>query len=116
MQSATETAFLASQLHLEFMGKERNAQKQQATVNGLGTTFSFYNRLNDKHYAATTTDILQPQYPAYCAMQYIDGTSAAVAYDGRDFKTFTVGFPLECIREMKTRESIFRGILAFLLK
>lgn len=116
MQSATETAFLASQLHLEFMGKERNAQKQQATVNGLGTTFSFYNRLNDKHYAATTTDILQPQYPAYCAMQYTDGTSAAVAYDGRDFKTFTVGFPLECIREMKTRESIFRGILAFLLK
>ena len=116
MQAATEAKFLSGQLHLDYMGKELNAQKQQAGIVGLGTSFSFYNSLNDKHYAATTTDILQPQYPAYCAMQYADGTSAAVAYDGRDAKTFTVAFPLECIREQKARESIFRGIMAFLLK
>lgn len=115
MQSAGDSEFLSRQLHLELMGKELNARKQQAEVIGLGTRFSFHNLLNDKHYAATVTDILQPQYPAYCTMQYADGTSAAVAYDGRDAKTFAIGFPLECIREQKTRESIFRGIMAFLM-
>ena len=49
-----------------------------------------------------------------CA-EYADGTSAAVAYDGTDYKAFTMGFPIECIREKNQRESIMRGIMGFLL-
>ena len=45
-------------------------------------TFDIGRCLNRHHYAATHVEILHPQGQAYCAMQYADGTSAAVAYDG----------------------------------
>ena len=115
MQAASEHQFLADELKVVLTGQQQNALKQLSLIRGLGTQFNIYNQLNDKHYAATTSDILLPRHPAYCAMQYADGTSAAVAYDGADYKAFTMGFPLECIREKNQRESIMRGIMGFLL-
>ena len=115
-RQADEQAFLAETLKLQYAGVQWNALKQQSLINGLGMNFNLYNLLNDKHYAATASDILQPRQPAICAMQYADGTSAAVAYDGSDCKTFAIGFPFECIREQSTRESVMRGIMNFLLK
>ena len=49
-------------------------------------------------------------------MKYGDNQSACVAYDGSDYRSFTMGFPFECIREEQRRESIMRGILNFLLQ
>ena len=115
MQTPNEQQFLAENLRIQFGGTQWNALGQQSLINGLGTNFNIFNQLNDKHYAATVSDVLQPLQPAYCAMQYADGTSAAVAYDGADCKVFSVGFPLECIREQAAREGILRGILNFLL-
>ena len=54
--------------------------------------------------------------PAACVMQYADGASAAVGYDGNDYKTLVMGFPIESICEGGIRANIMRGILAFLLK
>ena len=42
--------------------------------------------------------------------------NAAVAYSGRDYRCFTMGFPLECIKDSRIRDSIMRGILNYLLK
>ncbi|MCR5132030.1 MAG: fibronectin type III domain-containing protein [Prevotella sp.] len=91
------------------------ARNYASGVNGMGMSFEFHNLLNEKHYAATSTDVLLPLSPAYCALQYANGNSAAVAYNGSDYKSFSVGFPLECIKDRKTRNSIMRGILNFLL-
>ena len=42
------------------------------------------------------------------------GCSAAVAYKGNDYRAFTMGFPLECISDERTRTSILLGVLRFL--
>ena len=87
------------------------------TVGGLGTSFAFYRELNDRHYAATHTDILLPSGTsnAFPAMVYTSGdTGAAVAYQGHDYRAFTMAFPFECIIDKGQRESIMRGILNFL--
>ena len=81
----------------------------------MGMAFDFYNILNERHYAATRTDVLWPVAPAYCALQYEGGSSAAVAYQGKDYRAFTMGFPLECIKDRKQRASVMRGVMQFLL-
>lgn len=86
-----------------------------SSVNGLGLDFSFYGSLNDKHYAATHPEILKPYgQNAFTAMRYSSGTSAAVAYQGKDYHSFVMGFPLECITDEKNRSNILLGILKFL--
>ena len=77
--------------------------------------FNYYSQLNDRHYATTHPEILNPAgSKAFTAMQYTSGTSAAVAYKSSSYRTFVMGFPLECIIDEKTRNSIMLGILKFL--
>ena len=86
-----------------------------ASVSGLGLVFNYYNSLNDKHYAATHPEILQPVgKTAFTAMRYTSGTSAAVAYKSSSYRTFCMGFPIECIVDEHTRNSVLLGILKFL--
>ena len=86
------------------------------TVNGMGTQLQYYHTLNEEHYAATSVDILQPIKPAYSVLQYADGQNAGVAYKGKDYRTFIMGFPFECIKSEQKQGSIMRGILNYLLK
>ena len=86
------------------------------TIQGLGTSMQYWNELNAEHYAATSTDILQPVGGAFTAMQYADGFSAATAYKQGSRRLFVMGIPFECIRDDQKRGAIMRGILNFLLK
>ena len=86
------------------------------TVEGMGTQIPYYNTLNEEHYAATATDVLNPVQPAFAVMRYADGQDAAVAYKGKDYRSFTMGFPFECIKSEQKQGSIMRGILNYLLK
>ena len=114
MQTPTERAFLNNVLKLDLGGTVREFTDDK--INGLGMNFDIYRSLNDKHYSATSTDILHPISPAYCAMQYANGSSAGVAYNGNDYKCFVMGFPFECIKSAKTQESIMRGVLNFVMR
>ena len=49
-------------------------------------------------------------------MIYADDYSACVAYDGKDYKAMTLGFPFECIKSEQKRQSLMKGILKFLLQ
>ena len=113
MNSNSEQQFLSNVLKCQYSGHSQTASN---TVNGLGTSFTFWKQLNEEHYAATSTDILQPVHPAFTAMQYADGYGAAVAYKGRDYRLFVMGFPFECIQDRQKQGSIMRGILNYLLK
>ncbi len=87
------------------------------TIKGLGTTFDFHHHLCEEHYSAIACDILMPaDKQAFCAMAYADGTSAAVAYRDKKYRSFVMGFPFECIKDEGKRASIIKGIMAFLLK
>ena len=133
MQQESEKAFLADVLKvnyeptgtkfvIETTNPDDNTVSQRDSitqtspeVSGLGQTFKYYNFLNDRHYAATHPEILRPcNGTSFCAMTYTTGTSAAVAYKGKDYRSFTMGFPLECISDEKTRNSVMGGILKFL--
>ncbi len=108
-----DTRFVNSVLKCRYAGENRNTDE---TVNGLGMQFPVFRNLNERHYAAQHADIIVPATgEAFPAMTYADGTSAAVAYQGTDYRTFTMGFPLECIQKENERNAIMRGILNFLL-
>lgn len=108
-----EERFVSEILKCTYGGQYR---AENNLVNGLGTVIPYYNMLNEEHYAATSADILRPAAPAFTVMQYADGQDAAVAYKGRDYRSFTMGFPFECIMDEQKQGSIMRGLLNFLLK
>lgn len=113
MTGDDEQQFLSHVLKCQYAG---TSQDSTNIVRGLGTDLQYWKVLNETHYAATKTDILQPVKPAYTAMQYADGYGAAVAYKGNDYRLFVMGFPFECIQTAQKRSSIMRGILNYLLK
>ena len=86
------------------------------TVNGLGTTLNYWSQLNEEHYAATSVDRLQPMKPAFTAMQYADGSDAAIASKSPSARVFIMGFPFECIQGAQKQSAIMHGILSFLLQ
>ena len=93
-------------------------QVQPATglVSGLGTSFVFENRIDGPHYGAHHTDVLLPADDrAFSAMAYDDQHSAAVAYQGADYRAFTMGFPFECIGDAQQRKALMQGLLKFLI-
>ena len=112
MSSAEERQFLKTTLKSSWGGRSQTTDNM---VKGLGTEMAYWKALNEEHYAATSTDILQPVKPAYTAMQYADGYGAAVAYQG-SCKLFVMGFPFECIKGEQKQATIMRGIMNFLLK
>ncbi len=113
MQTDSEQRFLSDVLRCRFAGRSASPTNK---VNGLGTDIFFYKNLNEEHYAASSTDILQPIKPAITAMLYSDGYGAATAYKGSDCSLFVMGFPFECIKTSQKRTSIMRGILNYLIK
>ena len=113
MQTDEEKNFLANTLKVQYQVSD--SLKATPMVNGLGMNFDYYDKLNDKHYAATHPDILAPIDGAICTMQYINGASAAVGYKGNGYGSFTMGFPFECIKNEQTRGQLMSGILKYLL-
>ena len=113
-QTANDRTFLADVLKCGYGGKD-DATNGQA--NGLGMQLPFYNQLNEQHYAATHPDILvvADKAPAFPAMAYDSGYAAAVAYEGKDYRAFTMGFPFECIKSGKLRADAMEAILKFLI-
>ena len=111
--SAADMAMLNQVLKVDPIGSCRVADNQ---IDGLGLKFSIYRELNEHHYAAQTTDMLMPVNTpeAFPAMVYANRSSAAVAYNGKDYKSFTMGFPFECIIDKTVREKLMNGILNFL--
>jgi hypothetical protein len=107
-----DRSFLNDVLKVRFEGINTEVNNQ---IQGMGTAFNFHRQLNEKHYAAQQTDILIPAAPnAFSTLVYANNTSAAVAYQGSDYRAFAMGFPLECITSQNMRDMIMRGILKFL--
>ena len=113
MMSDGEQRFMSNVLKCRYAGR---SMAPDNNINGMGTTIQYYKELNEEHYAATSADILQPVQPAFTAMQYGDGLDAAVAYRGKDYRSFVMGVPFECIQGQQKKNDIMRGILNFLLQ
>ena len=115
MQRDDERSFLSDVVKVSYERSDRTRTNNM--VNGLGINFDIIRNLNSSHYAATSVDVMHPSVSsAFCAMQYADGSSAAVAYDGGDYKSFVMGFPFECINNMKARRQVMKAVMDFLVK
>lgn len=114
MQQPVERQFLSQILKASYAGS--NHESNNGVINGLGLSFDIIRQPNAQHYAAASVDCLRPTGAAFCAMQYADGSDAAVAYDGGDYKCFTMGFPYECINSLRTRQQVMTAVMNFLTK
>lgn len=86
-------------------------------IQGLGRTFQVPRLPNEQAYPVTAPDCILAMSPAFPVMTYTDGNvSAAVAYQGNDYRTFVMGFPFESIKTEADRTAIMASVLQFLSK
>lgn len=114
MKSANEVKFLNNTLHITPNGTTRLISDN--TIKGMNTSFNIYSTLNEEHYAAVSTDIISPVSPAFSVLTDSNGNSVCVAYSDNRNRTFTMGFPFECITSESKRAAIMKGILNFIFK
>lgn len=115
MTQPHERSFMSDVLKTTFTGTDTNAGNNM--VDGLGLSFDIIRQINDRHFAATSVDrIAACDRRSFAAMRYQDGSTAGVAYDGTDYKSFVMGYPYECINNVRTRQQVMKGLLGFLLK
>lgn len=100
--------------HPETAGE--NGRLQITSIQGSGLNWSIPRTLNEKTYAVTSPECLKPEGSAFTAFVYEDNSSAAIAYAGKDYRTFMLGFPFESIREKDMRQMVMSMILRFLQK
>lgn len=115
MTQPHERSFMSDVLKTTFTGTDTNAGNNM--VDGLGLSFDIIRQINGRHFAATSVDrIAACDGRSFAAMRYQDGSTAGVAYDGTDYKSFVMGYPYECINNVRTRQQVMKGLLGFLLK
>lgn len=96
-------------------GNSLQATGNDIRIQGLGRTFSIPRLPNEQAYPVTAPDCILPVAPAFPVMTYSTGNvSAATAYQGKDYRTFVMGFPFESIEEETDRNAIMASILQFL--
>ena len=113
MTTLDEQQYLRDVLRCEYGGTYRDLSD---IISGMATTLRFHHSPNANHYAATSTDVLEPIAPAFATLAYSNGQAAATAYSGSDYRAITLGVPFECITEPSKRNAIMRGFLDFLTK
>ncbi len=114
MTSDSDRLFTRSVLKYEY-ASALSAQ-DITSITGLGTACDIYRQLNEQSYCVPAVDCLAPVDEGFCTMVYSpSGESAAVAYQGSDYHSFVMGFPLESIKDTYLRVSILSAILRFLI-
>lgn len=113
LHDKADRKFVNDMLKVEYCGEAGNDSTDY--VNGLNTQFNIYRYANPVHYAAQRPDALQPaSRQAFCALAYGNGQSAGVAYAGRKYRVFTMGFPFECICDSRVQHQAMTAIMHFL--
>lgn len=111
MQTLEEQLFLSNYLKFKYIASSNNA-----TIHFNDQTIDIWSTPNTQHYSAASTDILQSVNAGYIPLKYKDNRGAAVAYIGNDYKTFTMGFPFECIKDKQQRNQLMEIILQTIIQ
>ena len=114
MTSQNDRLFTRSLLKYEYAGALD--ADSITNISGMGASFDIYRKLNEQSYCVPAVDCLAAVNGGFCSMVYTpSGESAAVAYQGQDYRSFTMGFPFESITNREVRLALLQGILQFLL-
>ncbi len=116
MRSNDERLFTREVLKYEFAGSLPT--DSIASIDGMGLKTHVYHHLNEEAYSVTSVDCLAPAATpkAFCAMTFAPSSqSAAVAYQGTDYRAITLGFPIEAVADEAARIQLWMSLLQFLL-
>lgn len=114
MTAPSEAQFVREVLKAEYKGTLPTLNCK--TLQGLGGTSNFYNTPNEVQYAQQTADVIEAIGGSFTPLIYSNGYSAATAYAGKDYHSFTMAVPLECIVSPADRQRIMKAVLAFLFQ
>lgn len=84
-----------------------------------GQPFGFYNRINEKCYSVEAADGIAPitAKTGSTIIRYTDtDISAGVCFVGKGYKTVSIGFPIETLKEEKDIDNIIKTTLEFFSK
>lgn len=99
---------------LKYGYQSSQTDKRVSQANGLGRTVTLPRVPNEMSYTVPSMDCIVPLAPAFPVFTYMPGNqSAGIAYKGKDYRTFVLGFPFESISSEVDRASIMAGILGF---
>lgn len=114
--SENDSVFLAQVLHCNYRATINH--RQRAVFSGLGIDIPVFNVPTAAHYACQESTVLEAvgndAFPAFAYCNSVEGTgySAGVAWpDG-----VVMGFPYDCIIDNRTRQSVMRAVLTYLLE
>lgn len=114
VHSAADRDFIEEMLKFKYDGSARIDSTDY--VNGLNLQFLIYRKPNATHYAAIAPDAILPtSNKAFTAFAYGGGQGAGVAYQGKNYRTLSMAFPFECIRDKDVRHKAMKAILSFLV-
>lgn len=85
-------------------------------IRGCDLNMHIFREMNKDSYAIPYISSIKATHDAFIMMLYSNNEPAAVAYDGNDYKTITLGFPLESIKEHNVRNTLMQAITNFLCK
>ena len=85
----------------------------RSALSEAGDMYRYANTLNARTYVVESPDAIEPSCPdAHTVMRYAgNNLSAGVAYWGKDYRTFVMGFPFESITNPEMRHRLMRQIL-----
>lgn len=94
----------------------RFSNLSSAPVKGAGTSFRIQGGANESIYAVPSMECVMPVEGAYSAFAYTNGNyGSGTVYRGEDYRTFVLGFPLECVENTDVRTYLMQTIVQTLL-
>lgn len=112
-ENSEKRGFVENVLHFSYDGTAHSDSTE--VVSGLNLDFEIYRVPCREHYAAQSPDALWPMGEnAFSAFAYGGGQSAGVAFKGKDYRTVSMGFPFECIKNSDVRCRAMKALLDFL--
>lgn len=94
----------------------RFSNLSSAPVKGAGTSFRIQGGANESIYAVPSMECVMPVEGAYSAFAYTNGNyGSGTVYRGEDYRTFVLGFPLECVENADVRTYLMQTIVQTLL-
>ncbi len=116
LDNEEKRAFAQEVLHLQPNGSV-NISEGQNMLQGMGTTFTINNDLNEETFSTTRCSSLQPMEGAFVSSLYTTSQQAAsVAWSCEKQHVLTYGYPLEMITDKQLREAIIEASIKFLIQ
>lgn len=94
----------------------RFSNQTSSSLQGAGVQFQVEGGANETVYAVPSMECVMPVSGAYSSFVYTQGNyGVGTVYRGEDYRTFVLGFPLECVENTDVRNHLMQTAVTTLL-